>query len=488
MSAEAIDRVFSVTATGNAFQLIAGSDPVPVDESGFKPLTPTLRQFTAAYLGDVIYINREDMGVRYYATTSQTFAPLPNTDGTWTCAVLRPYQDFLVALNVTKTDASTGVQTIYPKMVKWSDVTLDGQVPGNWDATQTINPSTLAGENIMAEMDGPIVDGMSLKSNFIIYGRNEAWAMAFTGEGTYPFTFERILGSGGAIGRNCVVEVESLHYVFGTTDIYCHDGITSKSLAQDRIRNFVYSDMDQSALETFFVTHVENTKEILFCYRSSTSSIAGAYCNRAVSYNYVEDTWSIIDLPNVTCGYSMHYMGFTIWGTDATTPWTDDPAGTWENDAGAYAPLSLFGSCEAPSAGPTQDRVLAYDAIINPVLNLSMPSDANYPAYLERKGITLDIKQAWMDNAPLASCKQLRRVLPLTDMATGDGISISVGGSMTPALDVTYGASVLFNPVTQYQFNTRVNGRFLAIRVDASATTDFNVTGFDLDLTGWGTR
>ena len=73
-------------------------------------------------------------------------------------------------------DPFTGItQTggAFPSMFKWSDLTLAGLPPGSWDPD---NPNTSAGENILEELNTPIVDGLPLRSIFVIYSETQIWA------------------------------------------------------------------------------------------------------------------------------------------------------------------------------------------------------------------------------------------------------------------------------------------------------------------------
>ncbi len=71
-----------------------------------------------------------------------------------TCAVVRGYRDFLIALNVTKNAVE------YPTMVKWSGLIQAGTTVANieWDPA---DPSSSSGENILGDARTAIVDGLT---------------------------------------------------------------------------------------------------------------------------------------------------------------------------------------------------------------------------------------------------------------------------------------------------------------------------------------
>ena len=55
----------------------------------------------------------------------------------------------------------------------------------------------------LAEGYDPIVDGLSLRDTFIIYKQASVWRMDYVG-GTYVMRFSKVLGTSGAMNRNCV--------------------------------------------------------------------------------------------------------------------------------------------------------------------------------------------------------------------------------------------------------------------------------------------
>jgi hypothetical protein len=166
------------------------------------------------------------------------------------------YKDFLVALNLIKGG------TEYPAMVKWSDAALYNAVPGSWDEG---DPTTLAGETTLTDMRGPIIDGLSLRDSFIIYGDNEVWEMNYVG-GTFVFDFRKRFDDVGILNTNCAVEVDGQHYVFDAFDLYTHDGTSKQSIAHDRVKDFVFGGLIKELRHRAFVTHNPKLNEVLFCY------------------------------------------------------------------------------------------------------------------------------------------------------------------------------------------------------------------------------
>lgn len=141
------DRVVYAVEDGRVYEYTSGDD-ADQTPTGYTPIS-SVSPFTGAMLGEVVYINRNSAVPFSKAPGESRFSLLPNWDATWRCRSLRSYKDFMVALNVTKGAVA------YPQMVKWSDLTLAGQVPASWDETSTTNS---AGENIIGDLTSPLLE------------------------------------------------------------------------------------------------------------------------------------------------------------------------------------------------------------------------------------------------------------------------------------------------------------------------------------------
>lgn len=474
---DSVDQLYAFAVDGSSYRLVPNGTALNLDPAD-TTLAHSDNKYTVCALADVLYVNRSDLGMRCLLPDAAQFVPVPNIGTTpWTCDVLRSYQDFLVALSVTKSGVS------YRNMVKWSNAALAGQAPSDWDATQNDeNKSTLAGENLLAEMDGPIIDGMSLKNDFLIYGRGEVWAMEFTGAGDYPFIFRKLFSSGGSIGPNCAVEVDGCHYVFGATTLYRHDGVTIEPL--QGVSDYVFRNKANTAFDPAFVTHDPRNQCVLFCYQSNKA--IGSYCDTAAVYDYIGGTWSFVDLPNVSSMYFGLSGNYTTWADGPGTLWSDDTptSHTWADDAGYYKPTLLAASNK--TGDTRQNYILAYDRRSGGVFEGQAPDELNPPAWLERTGIA--IGPAEMPEMPVNMVKQLRRVYPLCNSTLNKPLAITLGGQMNATSPMVWGRPTTFDPVTQYQIDTRVNGRFLAFRIECPAGADFDCSGFDLDVISGGRR
>lgn len=469
------ESIVTVSRDYSTFLQITGSTASDVTPPSGLTTGDNVFPFTHAFLGGVSYVNRYSSVPFSKTALDATFVALPNWDTDWRCSVLRAYKDFLVALNVTK-DADE-----YPQMVKWSDITQFGDVPPSWDHTLTTNS---AGENILNQMQGRIVDGCVLRDTLMIYGENEVWAMNYIG-GDFIFDIRKSFDDVGAINANCVVEVDGRHYVFDRTDIIVHDGSSKDSIIHGKDRDFVFQALDYDRAHLCFVVHNPKLSEIYFCYPSEDANIGFATstegCNRAVVFNYRNGSWSFYDLPNVTFGCGSVVSSALTY--DSSVPYT------YEGMGGSYADGSsdkerhlLFSSVADATGGITASRIVGFDLTAGGRLARPVVAELLRDAYAERTGIDLD-----ETGAALASYKSIQKVYPQANFDEGT-MTFQYGASDLYAVEPTWSVSQSFVPSTNYQVDVRSAGRYLSHRFRYSGYGDFNYSGLDVLLTIRGRR
>jgi len=480
------DTVMTMDVNGRLYQY-GSSTYTDISETGHTNETDP-RAVTSTFLGDVIYINRPDRAPRYYGPNSTAFANLPNMDSAWTARSLRAFGDYLIALNVTKpttwTDPHTGLSNpggSFPNLFKWSDLTLIGQTPGSWDFE---DPTTSAGENPLEQLTTPIVDGLPMRSVFVIYSENSIWGATQTGDQEI-FSFQQLFSEGGMIAPNCAVEVDGVHYVFGPKDIYRHDGVSKQSIIDKRNKTTFFKYLNKKNSEVCFVSYVPDLDSVFFCCNSGdpNATFKGAdRCNWAAVYDIPGDTWSFIDLPNVSSMSQANLDTVLTWASAPSTLTWGTVGGTWYDQQNSYAKSTVL--CSGALTGLlTNSRLMAYDFVDKGSLTFPPCTEANPPAFMERIGLDLD-----QMGSDLATYKLIRRVFPQVVVYNSVPVQVQFGGSMTPSAAPTYLPALSFDPTVQYKVDGRTGGRYLAIRFTVNTLDDFEVAGFDLDVTDNGHR
>lgn len=459
-----------------AYEII-GPTATDVTATGMSVSADTEAPITHEFLGGVAYLNKRSHIPFARSASDATFVSLPNWDSTDRAYVLRAYKDFLVALNVTKGAVE------YPQLIKWSDITQFGAPPPSWDHT---DPATSAGENILNQMRGAIIDGHVLRDTFMVYGENEVWAMSYVG-GTFIFDFRKRFDDVGVIGANCVVEVDGQHFVFDRNDIIVHDGASKRSIVHGKVKDYIFGGLLRDLQHLCFVTHDPTLNEIMFCYPTQ-DTLAGFVnpttgCNRAASYNYRRDSWTFYDIPNVTSAtWSVISTGQT-WEDTAPTTW-EVMGGTYLGDGSLNDRHHVFSSREDTTQGITAARLIGLDLISRGRLASPIVSELLKDAYAERVGIDLD-----ESGLQISAYKSLLKVYPQIAVSAGSGgVTFQFGANDVSAVAPSWDLPQSFDPATDYQLSVRRAGRYLAHRVKHTGNSDFSYSGFDASLTARGKR
>lgn len=415
-------------------------------------------------------------GMRPYIRNIKTDPNYTLIGGDWpttsSASVVRGFLDYIIMLNVTHGT------TEYPTMVKWSNPVEYGAATStiNWDPS---NSNFVAGENIIGDLKTPIRDGGVLGNQFIIYAQDQVWLMEYTGS-SFVFNFRRLFPTGGIINTNCWAEVEGKHFVFGEDDIYVHDGNTRKSIADGKVRRRIYQTIDRTTQRGFFTLHDSVSNLVYFCYRSRIDEVSyksTQFCNRAAVYNYREDTWSFMDLPNIVGGaeanitllqtlYSQLNTTFESYNTNYVTFETTTPK------------LSIMLGATDLTNGLTESRIYAIDLPSAGLVNLPISVETVKEAFVERVGIDLD-----EGGMSLRNYKIVTSIFPQSSFdSSTSSFTWKVGSADLPNNPVVWYSTQTFFPAQDYKLDMKVAGRYLAYRVSTTALENFKFSGFDVDV------
>lgn len=433
---------------------------------------------TATSLANVQYINREDHVPLYRTPSMSNFASLVNWPSGFKCKSLRSFGDFLIALNTQE-----GV-TEFPTRVRFSNIALANNAPDSWDETDTTKS---AGFNDLVEMDTPIVDGASLGSNFLIYSASQVWLMEFVG-GTFIFNFRKLFNDVGIMNTNCVVEVAGKHYVFDQNDIYTTDGVSRQSIVDGRIKDYIFNGIDSTSSGRCFVQYDPQREEIYFCYKTADDMAEftnGEGCNRAAVYNYINNTWSFLDLPNVYFGSTANVDTVATYDSVPASAIYSTYGGTYASQDSGFTRHVLMASQQDTADGLTSARIYGLDGINQDSL-LSQPlnTSATKAPFLERIGIDLD-----ESGLPLTGYKNIRRIAPqFSTVAANKDFNVTFGAADFPNNVPSYETTQTYDSSLDYKIDSRASGRYLSYKIQTPDNKDFAISGFDFDVVSTGRR
>lgn len=378
---------------------------------------------------------------------------LPNWPTGTFCRSLRSYKQFLIALGITKTN--NGALNEFPYMVKWSHPADPGGVPISWAID---DPSIDAGEVDLAEGYDKIVDGLTLRDSFMIYKEASVWRMDYVG-GQSIFSFTKVLGTSGALNRNCIVEIDGFHFVLTNSDVIIHDGQQSNSVLDKQSRRYLFQNIDVDGVNRCFVFKNPFLNEVFVCY----PSIGSPFCDRAMVWNYKDKTVSFRDIPN---------LNHAAFG-----PVDNGLEGAWSQDAAPWA--SDLTQWNGPDFTPSSARVMmaSNDRKLF-LLDASASFNGELPqAYLERRGLSFDAPE---------SMKVIRGIRPRIVGNTGDTVLIRVGSQDDPWQEPNWGPTMTHTIGTTVHNDCFVNGRYIAIQYATGTAYQWRLDSQDIDVVTQG--
>ena len=473
-----------VPTTGGFSTVVMASDTFEIKEyvngtvhsrnGSISLLNSSLESFTSTTLADVDYLNRVDRVPVYRVAGGTNFADLPNWDSTWRAESLRAFGDFLLGIGITQGSTS------YTQRVRWSNLALANSVPDSWDGSDTTKS---AGFNDLVQLGSPLIDGIALGVNFILYSSDQVWLMEFVG-GTFIFNFRKLFDGFGVVNQNCDEEVDRKHYVFDQDDIYMHDTHTKISICDQRVKDYIFGGMDTSKYDRCFVAHNHSVEEIMFCYVSRDDMAEftnGDRCNRAAVFNYRTQTWSFMDLPNVSTSATANVASATSYANAIGS--YQSAGGTYNSQASGFDQHLLFCAKSVSADGISSDNLYGLDFADRSTLSFPIDAAANKAPYIERTGIDLD------EQSPLTGYKHITQFTPQASTKNSSKtFDFNFGASNLIEDAPTYEPTVSFNSSIDHKINSRASGRYLSYKMTVTDTKDFNFTGFDADVHILGRR
>jgi hypothetical protein len=470
--ADSSTSIYVGSRDGKVIEWLPNSE-TPVSPTGYAP-SIVEATWTGATLAEVVYLNREDRVPWALKPADTKFSNVTGWDSTWRAKLIRAYASSIVALNITKGAVR------YPTMVKTSDIVTDpGLEPPSWDATLTTNNAT---ENLLTEMNGEIVEAQPLGNSLLLYSNSETWQMTADGSANV-YSYRKLPFSAGAINTNCVVEVNNRHYVFGSTDLWVHDGLSMDSIADGRVRKWVFKNLNAKHADKFFVSYNPQHNTISFHFVSNDPYVKwnGEGCNRAAVLNLSNKTWVFDDCPLVLAsGYAKVSLDTLTW---------ENVTATWETIGGSWADLEDGFKRTMIYVGehiaPLTARIYARDYYgEGSTLSADVDTVATQPALLMRDGMDLDEL-----DANLRGYKVVLGIYPQGRLdPSAAPLSFSFGVTDYPNLAPVFSVPQTYDALENYKLDFTAAGRFLSMRMDYPDYKTMSLSGIDVDLDMLGER
>lgn len=420
--------------------------------------------WTSGVLGGVPFCNNGFDAPQVWATVSggTPLTALPAWPANTICKSLRAFKNFLVAMDVTETSVR------YPHLIRWSHPAAPGSVPSSWDFTDT---ALDAGRRMIGDSGDFLVDGAPLGSIFILYKENSIYSMQYVG-GQQIFDTPMLTAAAGLIAKRCVTEYkQGNHAVFSDGDIISVDGTNVESIADRRIRRFIFSRLDGAYFRRSFVMHNKNEKEVWFAFPETGQTRPSL----VAIWNYRDNRWGFRDLP---AGF---YGTIGVVDSSAVSDAWSSAVGSWDTDSAPWDSRLYNPTLRKPVlADPAGTRLLLGDNGTNFI-------GGAMTVLLEREALALPL--SLRNNAPPDATvwKQFLNIWPQIEGSPGGVVQVQVGVKADAQADT------IWQPVQNFTIgsSTKVDclgasGRLLSLRFQSSGALSWKLTSYEVEFNARG--
>ena len=391
----------------------------------------------------------------------QVLVDLPNWPAATVAQVVKPFKQFLVALNTVESG------TEFPHKVRWSDSASIGALPGSWDV---FDATTDAGDTELTDHQaGILLDCAVLGDILAIYKENSIWGMQFVGGG-FIFRFIKLFPATGLLSKRALAVLPGAparHLVMTGDDVVIHDGASMESVLDKRMRKYLNSTLDSTNYANSFCTLVPRKREVWICFPENGAILP----TRAIVWNYEDGTLGDRDLSEaafIASGVVSETVDET-WDADSQA-WDLD-ASTWNERT--FVPYQL----DVMQCDPTNTKLYHLD-------RTNQFNGVNMTVQLERTGLAI-IGQDRTGKIQV-DIQRRKLITRLWIRATGDPFSVRIGSQELIGGPVTYEAPKVFTPGVDEYLDFCTSGKLIAIRFESNADVNWELEEYELEVTPLG--
>lgn len=415
----------------------------------YTTLSGTTNNWQGGVLGGVLVCtNGLDVPQSFTQAGSQ-FTDLSDWPATLKCKAIVPFRNHLVALNLTDSG------TAKPFTIRWSDAIPAGASTNGADTWNTASTASESAETSLTGTKGHVLNALQLGNELIVYKEDSVYALNYVG-GAFTFNVREKFKDTGLFARDAVIDLgDGRHVMMSTNDVVIHNGNNIKSIIDDKVKTFLFSEIDSTYYYKTFLAHNKIRNEVWICFPSTGAT--NGFSDTALIWNYRDETWSFRDLPNI------NFAAKGLVNPVLTNTWTA-ATGQWQTNA------LVWGQQE-------------YNPAIDSLL---MCGTNDTKMYLADSGTTFDgtsfntvLERIGLHAGRTDAVKSITRVYPRIE-GTGT-VNISIGSELEPYAGVSYNAPVAFTIGTDSKVDCRVRGRYMAIKIESASDTQFRLSGYAVE-------
>lgn len=287
-----------------------------------------------------------------------------------TARIIVPFKNRLLLLSTIENDGSGGAKgtaTAYPQRLRYS---FEGS-PFAQNAWYMENQSDNSGTPILSVWGGAgaidatteeqIVSAEFVKDRLIVYFERSTWEVAFTGNESTPFAWQKLNTELGSQSTFSTVPFDKFVLTIGNTGVHACNGSNVERIdakIPDEIFDFKTENMD--TLRTFGIRDYY-TELVYWTFLADLEQTTQTYPNQILVYNYKNDSWALND----DC-----FTAFGYFEQETDTTWASSAPTTWETANGTWESLTLQANQRRILGGTPEGFVL----LINPDTARNAPS------------------------------------------------------------------------------------------------------------------
>lgn len=400
----------------------------------------------------------------------------------WTCRKLVMFDNRMLMLN-TREESAGGVDVPYPSRVRWSGFAQENAFPINWDDTaanrtpEEFAAAVIDGYAGWQDLSDPsqLVDACTMGGTLFVYSERQTFSLTPSGNDQAPFITKLLYSDLGCLDIGCVVNAKGYNYVFTGSDVIRHDNVSWKSIADGVCREWLAELVGDASPGMVRLLSYPELNEIWVMCRGSDQEADDYAKTQALTYNYINGTWSKRSLPYI---YDAVFAPLPPasdlipkqW--DQNTGTWDDETALWDNSARKISQGAMIGSCAAlPSmyylnSGFKESRhsysASAWSMVEQPI-----------QCYVERRGLEFGVGQRYMIQACYLNGKGT------------DPLTVKVGRSDNPDGGYTWDSQNIASLATQRRLTWRAEGEVHGYRLEISGQGSIPV-GITFTVTSTG--
>jgi hypothetical protein len=414
---------------------------------GLIPTDPGSWSFTI--LGGIPVFNNPQNPPMYWDLNTLNLAlVLPGWPVDATCASMRAVKYHLVALNITEAG------TNYPSQVWWSEGAQAGSIPQEWTPTSTND----AGDSILGDSPGVIVDAFPLRDQLIIYKGSSTYTMQYVA-GQYVYSFRKVFPTVGIQSLNCAAEIEGTQVVFTGEDVIRHDGQNFQSIVDHKVQRTLVASIDKTQIQLCNVVARVVGRQVWVCIPvTGKSGLSIAYV-----INLDDGYIGMIDLPEVS---SVSRGTINPAGAEAQESWADDTE-AWDEDTTIWTQSTFSPTSDSLMFTQTdQEKLLAND--------IGQAADGN--------PITSSMERLSMRVGEGVYHSVITQIAPQFEGTSGDVVSVRMGQQ------AYFGEPIDWLPTQEFiiggsrAVSQIIDGRYLSIRFEITTPNFWRLHGYYLKI------